>query len=96
MKIFSVVTQYKNYKDIKESHGDFVSKETAQIFINEQENPNQFWIEENEMNPLHILRVDKNGWICPMDDDEMEDEECINEKEFVAVLIHDIHTKMGI
>lgn len=96
MQVFAVLTKLKDCESINEFHGDFISKETAQRYINNKENPEEFWIEEDEMNAMHIMCVDKNGWICPFPDDELEDEECINEEEFTSKLIQDIHQQMGI
>ena len=96
MQVFAVLTKLKGCESINEFHGNFISRETAQRYINNKENPKEFWIEEDEMNAAHIMCVDKNGWICPFPDDELEDEECINEEEFTAKLIQDIHQQMGI
>ena len=96
MKVFSVLTQLEGCKSINEFHGDFISKETAQMYINNQENPEKFWIEEDDMNFGHIMCIDKNGWICPFPDDELEDDECINEEEFKKQMIREIHEKLGI
>ena len=96
MKVFTVLTKWSECDSINEFHGDYISKETAQKYIREQENPEQFWIEEDEMNFGHIMCIDNDGHICPFPDDELEDDECINEEEFRAKITREIHEQLGI
>ena len=102
MKIFLVLTKLEGCETINELHGEFISQETAQKYIDKKENPEQFWIEEDKMNASNIMLVDENGWICPMPDDEWDDDEYDDEVElamqedFRKALACAIHKKLGI
>lgn len=104
MKMFLVLTKLEGCETINELHGEYISKETAQKYINEQKNPEQFWIEEDKINVENIMSIDKDGYICPMPDDEWTNDECEEDKDVLSIMEEDfrkalackIHKELGI